>query len=305
MASTKGRGPRAERPRSLYDLLEERIVIPLPADSLAAALEALAAGLSSGAEGGLRDDMTRLDRSALVALGERAVLAHLRTEHIDGRIGVAIGVAERPMEFAPDTAPGARTLVLVASRPANTRVYLQTLGALGRALRSPDVASRILNARDALEVLRIPALREPILGSDLRVRDVMTVDVVSVLTETSLAEVADLMIRRHLRALPVVNEEGEVMGMITDRQVMEHFLPRIAGAEESDATRGPGPPVRDVMLRSVLCVKEDENLRDVAALMINKDVERFPVCVEGSLVGFLTRGDIIRKLLGTRGEARS
>lgn len=304
MTSTNQVNPRPEEPRSLRDLLDERrIVIPLPADSLDAALEALATGFppSASVEGELRGEVPGFDPGSLVALGEHAVLAHLRTERVDG-IAVGIGVAERPLPFAPETARGARVLVVVAARPGDTRGYLQALAALGRVLRSREVATSLAGARSPADVLAIAPLEEPILGPDLRVRDVMTVDVVSVGPEVPMGDVADLMVRRRLRALPVAGDEREVLGLITDRQVMEYFLPRIGGAENGDATRSPDAPVREVMLRSVLCVKEEETLRDVAALMINKDVERFPVCAEGVLVGFLTRGDIIRKLLGDRGE---
>ena len=56
--------------------------------------------------------------------------------------------------------------------------------------------------------------------------------------------------------------------------------------------------VRDIMTRSVLCIAEDKGLDEAVSLMINKDVEQFPVVGEGKLVGFLSRGDIIRKLFG-------
>jgi CBS domain-containing protein len=56
--------------------------------------------------------------------------------------------------------------------------------------------------------------------------------------------------------------------------------------------------VRDAMTRQVLCVAPDQPVALVAALMSNKDVERVPVVREGRLVGLLTRGDIVRKLIG-------
>lgn len=304
MSESEETEPRTGGQRSLRDLLSgERVVIPLPAESLDRALEALGRGLvaddAAGARATVLEELSELDPATLVPLGERAVLAHLRSEATE-EVRVAVGVADRPLGFVPETAPGARVLIVVVSPAASTRAYLQTLGALGRVLRRKDVAARLLEARSSREVLAIPALREPVLGPDLLVRDVMTVDVVSVTPETSLSEVASLMVRRRLRALPVVNERREVMGLITDRHVMEHFLPRLGETEESDGEGEERVTARDAMLRSVLCVKEEESLRDVAALMISKDTERFPVCAEGALVGFLTRGDIIRRLLGAR-----
>jgi CBS domain-containing protein len=50
------------------------------------------------------------------------------------------------------------------------------------------------------------------------------------------------------------------------------------------------------MTRSVLCVSEDLGLTEAANLMNSKNVEQLPVTAEGRLTGFLTRGDIIRKL---------
>jgi CBS domain-containing protein len=52
------------------------------------------------------------------------------------------------------------------------------------------------------------------------------------------------------------------------------------------------------MSRTVLCLSEDQTLTEVANLLNNKDVDRFPVVREGRVVGFLTRADLVRRLLG-------
>jgi CBS domain-containing protein len=52
------------------------------------------------------------------------------------------------------------------------------------------------------------------------------------------------------------------------------------------------------MTRAVLCVSEDQALEEVAALMVNRDVEQLPVVREGAFVGFVTRDGILRALLG-------
>jgi predicted transcriptional regulator len=92
--------------------------------------------------------------------------------------------------------------------------------------------------------------------------------------------------------------------MLSMRELMRHMLSNTAffgGAPH----RQPGPAehtprtVRDVMTRQVLCVSPDQPLAEVASLMTNKDVDRVPVVWEGRLVGFLTRGDIVRKLIGS------
>ena len=57
--------------------------------------------------------------------------------------------------------------------------------------------------------------------------------------------------------------------------------------------------VRDIMTRQVLCVAPEQPIAEVASLMLNKDVDRVPVVKDDRLVGFLTRGDIVRKLIGS------
>jgi CBS domain-containing protein len=75
-----------------------------------------------------------------------------------------------------------------------------------------------------------------------------------------------------------------------------------AGTGASAAKTPPGAGrrlVRDVMTRQVLCVSPDQPLAEVASIMTNKDVDRVPVVRGGTLVGLLTRGDIVRKLIGS------
>lgn len=135
----------------------------------------------------------------------------------------------------------------------------------------------------------------------ISVRDVMTTSVITATPETPLLGIAETMMTQHVRAIPVIDDNGHVLGMVTDRSVMSQFLPRLDTRDlapgDLDLAGPQGVAVRDVMDRSVMCVNDDQPLADVAALMLDKEMERLPVVAEGVLVGFLTRGDIIRTLL--------
>ena len=132
----------------------------------------------------------------------------------------------------------------------------------------------------------------------MEVREIMTREVITAGPGMALREAADIIVRRRLRAVPVIDEEGHVLGMLTDSQLMTHFLPALeqerAGRAVAASVTGS---VRDIMERTVLCVNEAEPLANVVRLMLDKKIERLPVVREGQLVGFLTRGDIIRRLL--------
>ena len=94
-----------------------------------------------------------------------------------------------------------------------------------------------------------------------------------------------------------------MIGMVSEREVIRHLLSVQAFSGPDARVASPmargGRTVRDVMTRQVLCVAPQQAIAEVAALMSNKDVDRVPVVREGRLVGFLTRGDIVRKLIGS------
>jgi CBS domain-containing protein len=124
--------------------------------------------------------------------------------------------------------------------------------------------------------------------------------------DTALRDAALDMVRAGVAGLPVVDADGRVIGMLSQRELLQHllnsYLHRGGGqAAGPTGTTSDGRPkaVRDVMTRSVLCVSPEQPVAEVAAMMTNKDVDRVPVVREGRLVGFLTRGDIVRKLIGS------
>ena len=133
----------------------------------------------------------------------------------------------------------------------------------------------------------------------MKVREIMTRDVTTAPPGMTLEAAAEMLARRRLRAMPVIDDEGHVLGMLTDRLLISRLLPALERAAASGPAAGDpaAGEVRDVMERTVMCVKDDEPLANVVRLMLDREIERLPVVREGQLVGFLTRGDIIRRLL--------
>lgn len=281
-------------------LTADRIAVPLRAETYAQAVAALLDRLEQAEVVRDRAALDRLveeeERRGLPHLGDRVLFPHYRTEAVAG-LSLALGVAKAPFPFAPEEARQARILVLVVAPREATGYYLKVVAALARLLRDIEVVETIERAPDATAIAQLPALNEIELTPELVVRDLMTPAVVSVGPETPITEVGRRMIDHRLRALPVVDAEGHLVGVVTDREVMEHFLPRIRARSPAGVVAEREVLARDVMRKSILGVSEDQSIADVAALMVNRDVARVPVLADGKLVGFLSRGDIVRKLL--------
>ena len=240
----------------------------------------------------------------LVAMSDRAFLLHYRSDAVN-ELAVAIGTSTAPVSRGlgeSDERQEARIVLLVAAPPKQAARYLQVVGALARLLSRDDVVDGVLRARDANEVAALPAFGDVTLRDQLAVRDLMTERPRSVAAETPLREAALAMTRAGVAGLPVVEADGRVIGMLGQRELLQHLLTEYldrAGAHRGAAPIERARAVRDVMTRQVLCVSPEQPLAEVAAMMTNKDVDRVPVVREGRLVGFLTRGDIVRKLLGS------
>jgi CBS domain-containing protein len=299
----------ASRPPGLTDFLQrEHILLPLEAESVPSAVRALVQRM---VETGAVAHPERLERLTsderirdVIHVGERVLLPHLRTDAVE-RIVVAIGVAPQPLREVQGGGQGTERIVAVVLAPPDAaQVYLQLVAALARVLRTEGTIDHLLSATSPDEVLEIAELRDLALQPRLTVRDVMAQRVFRVFPDTSLQELLNLMTRHNLKAVPVVGEKREVLGMVTERDLLKHMHPRIGRSGGAPAGGGKtegsdqGALVRDLMSRSVMCVSEDQSLADAVATMLNKDVERFPVVSEGKLTGFLTRGDILRKLFG-------
>jgi len=290
----------------LGEVLDPRhVIVPLRAATVREATEQLANRLIEAGSVATPQRLLAVVQHAwpedMVSVGEHAFLPHFRTEAVR-QIAVALGVAPRPVHWDKAPQRSARIVILIVAPPRETTAYLQVVGALARALSEAETVLALLAAKTAEQVVAIQALRDSELPGQLTVRDVMTPNAQTVKGEQTLGEVARIMLERDVRAVPVVDDGGGLLGIVTHRELLRYLVPEFQHRSKSGEHR-PGTvdpqlaPVRELMSRSVLCLSEDQPLADVANLMNSKDVDRFPVVREGVVVGFLTRADLIRRLL--------
>jgi CBS domain-containing protein/mannitol/fructose-specific phosphotransferase system IIA component (Ntr-type) len=287
-------------------VLANQIVVPLHRDTVTSAAGVLierlvAAGAISNVEK-LRGRVAEERPEDIVAMGERAFLLHYRTDAVTD-LRVALGTSEQPMcrELGENETQCARILLLIVAPPRLAGRYLQLVGAFARLLSKQTVAEEVLSQRDAASLASLPAFRDYELPAQLTVRDIMTERPRTVTPDSDLRDAARDMVRLGLGGLPVVDDSGLVIGMIGERELLRSLSGYLQGGRADGPHAPAGPPrqtVREAMTRQVLCVSPDQAIADVSSMMTNKDVDRVPVVRDGRIVGMLTRGDIVRKLLG-------
>jgi CBS domain-containing protein len=117
----------------------------------------------------------------------------------------------------------------------------------------------------------------------MKVQEVMSKNVATVDSNTSLVDVAKIMYKMNVGSLPVV-EGNKVIGIVTDRDIVLR-----------DIAQGKNPQnskVKDVMTSGLSTASPDMDIHDAARLMAEKQIRRLPVVENESLVGMLAIGDI-------------
>jgi CBS domain-containing protein len=289
------------RPTALSRLLlADRVIVGLKAsdysDAVAQLLDRLdAAGLIS--DRAALDELVEAEvaRGTQPTIGSRALLAHYRSDAVK-ELAVAVGTSTKPLRFAPPEASKAVLLVLIVAPRWAAKTYLKTLAALSATLAKGAVAEALAEAASVEEFLKVVAGADVVVQPDLTVRDLMSTDFQTVSPDTPLSEALHLMVRHRRRGVPVVSDNGEVLGVVTEQEILQYFLPQVLGA--APLADGGQPPVedvdvRDVMQRTVMCLAVDQLISDVLGTMLSEHVSQFPVVSGGKMVGYLSRTDII------------
>jgi CBS domain-containing protein len=137
----------------------------------------------------------------------------------------------------------------------------------------------------------------------MRVRDIMTTDPIRVGPDTLLKEAARLMVRHQVSGLPVVDESGNLVGMVTEGDFLrqEADRERPYGASLLDALFGEGvveiasaETVGEVMSRDLVTITPDAGIGEAARIMTHHSIKRLPVLdTDGALIGIISRADVV------------
>jgi CBS domain-containing protein len=141
----------------------------------------------------------------------------------------------------------------------------------------------------------------------MKVEEIMTRDVITVRADTPIHAAARLMVDHGVSGLPVVDEGGAVVGILSEGDLILRQKPRerlpwwrlfFADGERlaREYQKAAGTTVREVMTRSVVCVDPALPIESAAAIIDQRGIRRLPVVDDGQLVGIVSRGDLIKAL---------
>lgn len=155
------------------------------------------------------------------------------------------------------------------------------------------------------------------LPADKLVSEVMTRKVITLKDTMPVAEAWEIMLKHLLKALPVLNAGGDVVGVLTDEDLVERagIQQRLSVAErldeqmlqsELDSLRASLLKVADVMTSPATTILSNESLGVAAARMAEHRIKRLPVLDEsGKLIGVLSRVDVLKQVISEEARKRN
>lgn len=156
-----------------------------------------------------------------------------------------------------------------------------------------------------------PAPREA--RARLTAADVMTPHVITVRPETTVKDVAAVMSTHHVSGLPVVTGDGELVGIVTEADLLHkenlphpparfrHAFPGFRRQARA-ARKAEGLTAADLMTAPVISVEEGTPLHEIAGVMVRRGINRVPVIRAGRLTGIVSRADIVKAFTRTDAE---
>lgn len=146
---------------------------------------------------------------------------------------------------------------------------------------------------------------------EVKVSEAMTPDPITVRPDTSVSDLADLMIEANVGGLPVVDRDGDLVGIVTESDLVVQdsevrfprfvsflagyvFVPGSLHRFEEKFKKAVAATAGEVMSEDVVTIDADASVEDAATLMTRRKLKRLPVMSAGRLVGILAERDIVR-----------
>jgi CBS domain-containing protein len=150
----------------------------------------------------------------------------------------------------------------------------------------------------------------------MKASDVMVTDVISVKPDGNVQDVAELLLTNRISAVPVVDDAGTLVGMISEGDLLRRgethtgherswWLRLLMGREilAAEFLKEHSRKVADLMTRQIVSAEPDMSVAEIATLLERHGIKRVPIVQNGKVVGIVSRANLIQALATFRKDA--
>ena len=147
----------------------------------------------------------------------------------------------------------------------------------------------------------------------MKINEIMTKKVITVMPETAVKDVAQILYANALTGVPVIDSENHVVGIINESDIISQerhihmptylslldsmlFLVNPDKKIESEIHKILGTKALDIMTKEVITIGPEDDVSELATLIVDKKINPVPVVGNGVLVGIVSRSDLVRLL---------
>jgi CBS domain-containing protein len=145
----------------------------------------------------------------------------------------------------------------------------------------------------------------------LKAKDIMTVDVITVKPETTVEELARLLIEHKISGAPVVEDDNQLVGVVTENDLIKKnarlHIPTIirlfdayfllnSGKVEEEIKKMVAGTVDEICNKEIVSLTEETTLEEIATIMSEKNIHLLPVLRDGMVVGIVGKADIVKSM---------
>ena len=145
----------------------------------------------------------------------------------------------------------------------------------------------------------------------LKAKDIMTVDVVTAKPETTVEELARLLIEHKISGVPVVDGDDQLVGVVTENDLIKKnarlHIPTIirlfdayfllnSDKVEDEIKKMVAGTVDEICNKDIVSLTEETTLEEIATIMSEKKIHLLPVLRDGLVVGIVGKADIVKSM---------
>jgi CBS domain-containing protein len=145
----------------------------------------------------------------------------------------------------------------------------------------------------------------------LKAKDIMTVDVITAKPETTVEELARLLIEHKISGVPVVGDDNQLVGVVTENDLIKKnarlHIPTIirlfdayfllnSGKVEDEIRKMVAGTVDEICNKEIVSLTEETTLEEIATIMSEKNIHLLPVLRDGMVVGIVGKADIVKSM---------
>lgn len=255
--------------------------------------------------------LIKREKEISTAIGMGIAIPHARVEDYDD-VTVIIAKLANPIDIqveASHTTDRVDLIFMIIAGKTKNRRILKLMASISKLVQSKDFLKKIREEKDTDDVIKLIEKYESDIKDTITAEDIMCSELLPAKLTDTLEEIATRLILENRAGLPVVDEEGNFIGEITERELIEYGMPKYTSIMNDLSFMTMGEPfeeyfknenkvtVKELYRSTAEIIDRKSSIMEISFKMVSNKNTRLYVVENGMYFGTVFRSDIIKKVL--------